>query len=336
MSRPWLFRGLIAEGNRQINYSPHQWGHPATPGWEIPKDQDNGFIDVSGYQNPDIICHVGATPGRSSITVAAGDSIGLQWTSWPESHHGNMVNYLANCNGECEKADKTQLRFNKLSEEGLKHPNPNIPVGKQIDGTTTGFWAGDQLIADGDLTWFQVPEWLAAGNYVLRHELMALHNAMPQGSGIQHIPQCINLIVTGGGSDSLDSGTLGTDLYRADQPGVVVNIFANPGEYTVPGPELYKRGETNSSPEKPAASAKSGAPAKASESSEQKTSAAPKGAYVMAPEKTPSPAVTSSRPAYHNSTFTSARPDQTPSVGGAQSSKIPGFSSTCSLLVSAL
>lgn len=240
---------LMTDCARVTNYQPHSWEHPATPGWEIPKDQDHGFIDPSKYQDPDIICHVGATPGRSSLTVAAGDSIALQWTTWPISHHGNVVNYLASCQDDFEKVDKTKLKFNKITEKGLIRPNPDIPIGKQIDGTTTGFWAGDQLRDDHNVAWFQVPDWLAAGTYVFRHELMALHSAMAEGSGIQHYPQCINLVVTGSGSDSLESGTLGTDLYRKDEPGVVVNIFRNPGEYTVPGPPVYKPGKRDAAPE---------------------------------------------------------------------------------------
>ena len=188
-----------------------------------------------------------------------------------------MVNYLANCRGKCEDVDKTTLEFNKVDERGLVHPNADYPIGEFIDDTTTGFWAGDELRENGNKAWFKVPEWLAAGNYVLRHELMALHSAMAEGSGIQHYPQCINLIVTGGGSDSLESGTRGTDLYRRDQPGVVVNIFRNPGEYTVPGPEVYKPGNGKAAPKKASAtSAQESAAPKQESTAPKQESAAPK------------------------------------------------------------
>lgn len=38
---------------------------------------------------------------------------------------------------------------------------------------------------------------MAAGNYVLRHETIALHSAGQEG-GAQAYPQCVNLKVTGG------------------------------------------------------------------------------------------------------------------------------------------
>lgn len=286
-------------------YQPHAWTKEPTAGWSIPTDQNHGFINPSKYQNPDIICHVGATPGQLSLTVAAGDSVGLQWTSWPEGHHGNVVNYLANCRGRCEDVDKTTLEFNKMDERGLISPNPNYRIGQFMSNTITGHWAGDDLRANGSKAWFKVPEWLAAGNYVLRHELMALHDAMPEGTGIQHYPQCINLIVTGGGSDSLDSGTLGTDLYRADQPGVVVNIFRNPGEYTVPGPPVYVPRNGKAAPKM-----SSKRPSK-TEVPRGQYSFAPMGESSPAPEKTPVPQLTPSQSTYPNSTIISSLPQAT-------------------------
>lgn len=329
------------------NYDALSWDKPATPGWEIPTDKDHGFLDASKYQSSDIICHEGATPGRSSLTVAAGDSIGLQWTTWPSSHHGNVVNYLASCQDDFEKVDKTKLKFNKVTEKGLIRPNPKIPIGKQIDDTTTGFWEGDQLRQDKSLTWFQIPDWLAAGTYILRHELMALHSAMEEGSGIQHYPQCINLVVTGGGSETLESGTLGTDLYRKDQPGVVVNIFQNPGEYTLPGPELYKPGKRDAAPEKAAPENSSAAPEKTDKTPENAVTAPAKtpenpdtapekkpGASgqqtyeaslgdSVAPEKKSSPQATPSRNGYKNATITSTSPQKTTSEdAGAKGTEI--------------
>ena len=294
-------------------YEPHAWTKVPTAGWSIPKDQDHGFLGPDDYQNPDIICHVGATPGQLSITVAAGESIGLQWTSWPVSHHGNVANYLANCRGKCEDVDKTKLEFNKMDDRGLIHSNPHYPIGKYVDDVTTGYWYGDELIKNRNKAWFQVPEWIAPGNYVLRHELMALHSAMKEGSGIQHYPQCINLIVTGDGSDSLESGTRGTDLYRHDQPGVVINIFQNPGEYTVPGPEVYKPGNVKAAPKKSSAP-----PAQKSAAPKQEYPVAPLGESSVAPgktsatpERTPIPHVTPSHGAYQNTTVTGSLPQKT-------------------------
>ncbi|KAL8961047.1 MAG: hypothetical protein Q9183_005367, partial [Haloplaca sp. 2 TL-2023] len=88
------------------------------------------------YKNPDSICGKGATPAELSATVPAGGTVELQWTEWPVSHHGPVIDYLANCNGECQSVDKTQLQFNKIAEAGLIDTSPR-----------PGHWASDDLIA---------------------------------------------------------------------------------------------------------------------------------------------------------------------------------------------
>ena len=89
-----------------------------------------------------------------------------------------------------------------------------------------------------------IPSSIAAGNYVLRHEIIALHSAVTI-NGAQNYPHCINLKVTGSGTDKLSSGTLGTALYKPGQPGIEIDIY-KPLQYQIPGPPLYKGGTTAS------------------------------------------------------------------------------------------
>jgi endoglucanase len=104
--------------------------------------------------------------------VAAGDKVFLQWTDWPETHHGPVIDYLANCGpAGCETVDKTSLEFFKIDGVGL------------VDDTTVpGTWGDDQLIAQGSSWMVEIPPTIAPGYYVLRHELyvyfLALDNEM--------------------------------------------------------------------------------------------------------------------------------------------------------------
>ena len=150
----------------------------------------------------------------------------LQWTPWPVSHHGPVLDYLANCNGECTSVEKTSLKFNKIDGVGL------------LDDTTIpGSWASDKLIAANNSWTVTIPKSIAPGNYVLRHEIIALHSG-ENDDGAQNYPQCINLKVTGAGTDRLASGFLGEALYKETDPGIKVNIYQSL-TYTVPGPKLY-------------------------------------------------------------------------------------------------
>ncbi|MCJ1479687.1 hypothetical protein MMC13_008373 [Lambiella insularis] len=201
---------------------------PAIVGWSSPQDSTLGFVNPTSYTTPDIICHLGATPGGIYATVAAGDTVELQWTPWPSSHHGPVIDYLANCNGECTSVDKTTLLFNKIDELGLID-----------DSAAPGMWAADQLrIANNSWT-VSIPSSIAPGNYVLRHEIIALHSA-DASNGAQNYPQCVNLKITGSGTNTLSSGTLGTALYLSTDPGILVNIYTKLSSYIVPGPVLLQ------------------------------------------------------------------------------------------------
>jgi hypothetical protein len=203
----------------------YQTPYPDNIGW-FEDATDNGFVDGSSYSSSDIICHKDAKNGALSASVKAGGKVELQWTEWPESHHGPVITYLADCGGDCTTVDKTSLKFFKIDEAGLIDDS-NVP----------GTWASDNLISNNNSYTVTIPSSIASGSYVLRHEIIALHSA-GETNGAQNYPQCLNLKVTGGGSDS-PSGTLGTALYKNTDAGIKVNIYQSLSSYDIPGPALY-------------------------------------------------------------------------------------------------
>ena len=210
----------------------YETDYPDNIGW-YEDATDLGFVDGSSYSDSDIICHKDGKPGAISASVKAGGDVELQWTDWPESHHGPVITYLANCNGDCSSVDKTKLEFFKIDAAGLIDDS-NVP----------GTWATDNLISNNNSYTVTVPSSIESGNYVMRHEIIALHSA-GETNGAQNYPQCINLKVTGGGSDS-PSGTLGTALYKNTDAGIKINIYESMSSYTMPGPALYTGASSNS------------------------------------------------------------------------------------------
>ena len=127
--------------------------------------------------------------------------------------------------------------FNKIDAVGL--------IGESTGPGAAGFWGSDKL-REANNTWtVTIPSTIAKGDYVLRHEIIALHEARAGGGGAQNYPHCINLEVTGSGTDSLPTGTLGTELYKRTDPGIQVDIY-KPIKYQMPGPALYKGGSLES------------------------------------------------------------------------------------------
>jgi hypothetical protein len=221
---------LIIDGVQWPGYDPTVYPYMSNPptvvGWTTDQT-DDGFIAPSAFTSADIICHKSASNAGGHAIVAAGDKVFIQWNTWPVSHRGPVIDYLANCGSDgCETVDKTMLKFFKIDEIGL------------VDGSSApGTWGSDQLIANNNSWMVEIPPTIQPGFYVLRHEIIALHDAA-NADGAQAYPQCFNLEVTGGGSDSPD-GILGTSLYGANDPGIFINIYTPLSAYTIPGPALY-------------------------------------------------------------------------------------------------
>ncbi|KAI0110555.1 carbohydrate-binding module family 1 protein [Hypoxylon sp. NC0597] len=215
--------GLFYQGYDPTTF-PYQQNPPTVVGWTT-SQTDNGFVEPNSFGAADIICHKSATPAGGHAQVKAGDSISITWNTWPESHKGPMIDYLAACNGPCESVDKETLEFFKIDEVGLID-----------DSAQNGFWGSDELIQNNNTWLVQIPSNIKAGNYVLRHETIALHSA-GQSNGAQAYPQCFNLEITGDGTD-VPAGTLGTKLYTPEDPGILINIYTTGLTYTIPGPTL--------------------------------------------------------------------------------------------------
>ncbi|KAE8353412.1 glycosyl hydrolase family 61-domain-containing protein [Aspergillus coremiiformis] len=237
--------GAVVDGKYYSGYemSYHYMSDPPKViGWSTDAT-DLGFVDGSEYAQPNIICHKNGKNGAISAEVAAGKQVELQWTSWPSSHKGPVITYLANCNGDCATVDKTKLQFFKIDEKGL------------ISGSSNT-WATDNLISGNNSWTVTIPSSIAAGNYVMRHEIIALHSAGNK-DGAQNYPQCLNFKVTGGGSAN-PAGTLGTALYKDTDPGIQINIYQTLSSYTIPGPALFGSAGIASSGSSSSAAAASG------------------------------------------------------------------------------
>ncbi|KAF1930410.1 lytic polysaccharide monooxygenase [Didymella exigua CBS 183.55] len=200
-------------------------------GWYA-ENLDNGFIEPNSFGEADVICHKAGSPKLSSDTmakVAAGGTVEFHWTTWPESHMGPVITYVAPYTGDVTAVDKTSLKWTKI----------------QADGYADGQWAAIKMIGQNNTWPVTVPASLAAGKYVFRHEIIALHGASDV-NGAQAYPQCVNIEVTGSGTDTPE-GVVGTSLYTATEDGIVFNPYAATIDYNIPGPALWTGGSGSGS-----------------------------------------------------------------------------------------
>ncbi|KAF9026038.1 cellulose-growth-specific protein [Hymenopellis radicata] len=169
-----------------------------------------------------------ASSSQLTATVAAGSKITAFWSQWTHEQGPVMV-YMASCGGACTSVNTASLKWFKIAQTGL------------ISGTLyNGTWGlGDVMKS---LKYDAViPASLAPGQYMIRHELLALH----QANTPQFYPECAQLSITGSGSQTPSGSYLVSfpGAYSMSDPGVNINIYSNDAQttsnYTVPGPAVW-------------------------------------------------------------------------------------------------
>ncbi|KAJ7186205.1 glycosyl hydrolase family 61-domain-containing protein [Mycena haematopus] len=225
-------------------------------------DYDGPITDVTSN---DLICNGGINPyhvplPNTTITVPAGAQVTAEWhrtldgadPSDPSdpvdpSHHGPVLSYLARI-PDAQQSDVTGLQWFKIYEDGLIAANQS--------------WGVDRMIANKGKVTFTIPPCIAAGQYLLRHEMIALHGAVSY-PGAQFYMECAQIEITGGGSTSPATVSF-PGAYKGTDPGITVNIYYPLlTNYTIPGPPVFScsgsTGTTATSPPKSTATTTSAA-----------------------------------------------------------------------------
>ncbi|USP80186.1 lytic polysaccharide monooxygenase [Curvularia clavata] len=217
---------VVADGKEYQGWNAalkYQNPIPATVGWQA-DNLDNGFVSPDAFNTAAIICHKQGKSNGAYVTVKPGSKVTFKWDTWPVSHAGPVQEYIAACNGDCGSVDPSSLQWTKFSSKAWK------------SGSNPGKWATDDLIAN-NFSWDITFPNVAPGNYVVRHEIIALH-AAGQTNGAQAYPQCINFKVEGSGTAKLSGGVPATSFYTANDPGIKFNLYTSFSSYPVPGPAL--------------------------------------------------------------------------------------------------
>lgn len=185
---------------------------------------------IADLKSVQIRCNNGGTLG-SGVTapIAAGDKIKATWTQWTHRPSAVMI-YMARCpSSGCNNWDGSGKVWFKIDHQGLVSGSQN-----------SGKWAGDAIV--DTLEWTTtIPKTLAPGEYLIRHELLALH----QANNPQFYPECAQLTVTGSGSVVPSSSWLVAfpGAYSASDSGIAFNIDSDAAKtattYPIPGPAVW-------------------------------------------------------------------------------------------------
>lgn len=283
------------------------------PSSAVRQISNNGPILATNVNSADMACGIGAKVAKDVIEVNPGSQMSMTWTDGgsPWLHaKGPITLYIASCGGTtCDKfsADAaTGATWFKFAEFGFKDQS-------------AGIWF-QQDLQNGQPLNFQLPTSLQKGDYLLRAEIIALHN-----SPAEIYPSCTQIRFTGNAAaknfvSSPSNGVQFPGAYSSGDAGFHFDVFTGPfGNYPFPGPTL-----SNIAPD---ASSDSGSSNNSSGSSSSNApsssgSATSDGNVNHAPANTAS----SSTPAATSSATTSNEPPQTSSTPVAPAPRPTGKS----------
>ncbi|CAL1707592.1 unnamed protein product [Somion occarium] len=230
---------------------------------------------VTNVGDASLACNVGGEkPAKLVADAAAGSKVTFNWQNWPSDHLGPVSTYMASCNGDCTKFNPSGAKWFKIDAAGYDSSS------KQ--------WASAKLVADGASWTSTIPSSLAAGDYLLRHEIIALHSVgQPQFYPIQ-------VKVTGGGNKSPSGSELVSipGLYDSVQwPDIWSDGF---NSFKTPGPAVFISTGGSSSDDNASSSAAAASSSAAPSPSSTKASSSPSSSPDAEPSSTPA---TSAAPA---------------------------------------
>ncbi|KAI0337150.1 glycoside hydrolase family 61 protein [Trametopsis cervina] len=199
---------------------------------------DGPITDVTSN---DIICNGGINPyqqpvSQAVISVPAGATVTAEWHHTlnqaagdpadpiDASHKGPVISYLAKV-PSATQSTVTGLQWFKIYQDGY---NPS-----------TQKWAVDTLIANKGKVSFTIPSCIASGQYLLRHEIIALHAASSY-PGAQFYMECAQISITGGTGAKTPATVSFPGAYKGTDPGIKLSIYyPTVTNYTIPGPPVF-------------------------------------------------------------------------------------------------
>ncbi|KAF2500872.1 hypothetical protein BU16DRAFT_523610 [Lophium mytilinum] len=179
---------------------------------------------VKDVTSKDMTCNVNNAATTKTISVVGGDKITFEWhhndrTASDDiiasSHLGPVMTYIAPTS-----SDGAGDVWIKLAEDGYD-----------------GDWAVTRLIANKGKHSITLPD-LAAGTYLLRPEIIALHEAENTG-GAQFYMECVQIKVTSAGTKTLPAGVAIPGTYSASDPGILFDLYNGFTSYPIPGPAVW-------------------------------------------------------------------------------------------------
>ncbi|KAK6819728.1 endoglucanase B [Apiospora arundinis] len=197
---------------------------------------------IAGLGNSDMACGVdGGKAVSYTCPAGAGSTLTFEWRESPnlestgaidKSHKGPCAVYIKQV-GDMATSTAAGQGWVKIFDEGYD--------------SATGKWCTEKLMANDGLLSVRIPANVPTGNYLVRPELLALHEA--DKGDPQFYVGCAQVAIKGSTTGKLD---VPTDYsvsipghVKAGEPSVAFNIYQPKFPYPIPGPKVWSTQPAN-------------------------------------------------------------------------------------------
>lgn len=197
---------------------------------------------IPNVASPDLACGVNGEAGVARVAAAnAGSTLTFEWRDWPDgtksgsidiSHKGPCAVYMKKVENSAASDNAAGEGWFKIMEDGYD--------------SQTGKWCTEKLIPNDGHMAATIPKDLAGGYYLVRPELLALHEADKTPPNPQFYVGCAQIFLSSTGS-AAPANTVSIPGYVSmSTPAMTYNIWKVPLSLPFPdfGPSVYMPGST--------------------------------------------------------------------------------------------
>ncbi|KAJ2062698.1 hypothetical protein GGI17_002205 [Coemansia sp. S146] len=184
---------------------------------------------VKDLNDPLLLCRSpGMDPKLTEIMpVVAGSELVVEWHHFNTTESDNVIS--PSHRGPC-LVYMAPLESNGLGNSWFKIYEQGFNIERDM-------WCTDIIRENHGKLTVKIPTQINNGEYLLRTEIIALHNAKTEGEA-QFYPNCAQISVTGATSGNPELYPI-SGIYNSTEPGVLFNKHKGGATYIIPGPPVY-------------------------------------------------------------------------------------------------
>ncbi|CCU74678.1 CELP0027 Effector like protein [Blumeria hordei DH14] len=205
----------------------------------MPKEPSTATNPVEDLQDPAMVCGFDGTNGVQRVCkTPQGSTLGFEYHTYPDRSQEGSIE--PSHKGPCAVYMKAVPSASEASGEGEGW----FKVWEQGYDSSSKKWCSDNIIDNNGIMNVQLPSDLAGGEYLVRSELLALHEADKSPPNPQFYVGCAQIYLDSQANAAPPPDTTVSipGHVKISDPSVLFNIYTPSWPYTMPGPRVYSNG----------------------------------------------------------------------------------------------